>query len=93
MAVKNEMRRWVAEASKEELEMLATAADTTVGTIRQLAGGYRHKGKAVTAAPLAVKIELATKMLAHSKLPPVMRGDLCSVCAGCDLYKKHKTKE
>lgn len=90
MAVKNEMRRWVDAAIPEELAMLADKAGTTVGTLRQLAGGYRNEGKAVATSSLAISIEKGTKQLARPGLPPIMRGDISPVCAGCDLYRKHK---
>jgi hypothetical protein len=93
MATRNEMRRWIAAASKEELDLLAEKASTTVGTLRQMAGGYRSGGKAIATASLAYSIELATKDMAHVGLDPVMRGDLCSACAGCDIYRRSRENE
>ena len=90
MAVKNEMRRWASAATAEELAALADEACTTVGTLRQVAGGYRNGGKAVVSPELAYNLERVTKLMARPGLAPIMRGALSPVCAGCDLYKKHK---
>lgn len=87
MAVKNAMRDWIAAATAEELRTLATRARTTVGTLRQLAGGYRSKGRAVASSELATRIELATAATARPGLALVKRGDLSSSCAKCDLYR------
>jgi len=92
MAVKNAMRDWVVAATAEELSALAFKARTTVGTLRQLAGGYRTGGKAVATSQLATNIELATKYMARTGLEPVLRGEISNACAGCDLYKKEHAK-
>ena len=85
---KNEMRRWISEATKEQLEALAAGAGTTVGTLRQIAGGYRTGGKAAVSAELALRVEHASvAMLVDSGVRPVLRGDLCAACAGCDLNR------
>lgn len=88
--VKNEMRRWVASATAEELAQLAEMADTTVGTLRQLAGGYRNEGRAVTSSVLACSIERVTLSMTRPGLAPVLRGAISPACAGCDIYKQHK---
>lgn len=88
MAVKNDMKRWMSAATTEELILLADKAGTTVGTLRQLSGGYRHGGKAMTTPALAYNIERATKAMTRPGLLPIMRGAVSPVCAGCDLYKK-----
>lgn len=88
MVVKNAMRDWVAAATTEELTLLARHARTTVGTLRQLAGGYRTKGRPAASSELASRVELASKKLARPGLKPVMRGELCAACAQCDVYRK-----
>jgi hypothetical protein len=88
MATKNEMKRWLLAATREERERVAHLAGTTVGTIRHVAGGYRTGGEASVGATLARNIEKATRKVAREGLPEVKRGDLCIDCAGCDLYKQ-----
>lgn len=89
MTAKNAMRRWIDAATKEQLDDLALYAETTVGTIRHIAGGYREGN---VSAALATRIEHATLALTKAGLPHVMRGDLCAACAGCDLYRKEQQR-
>lgn len=84
---KNKMREWLEQATREELDKLARYAKTTVGTIRQIAGGYRTEGEARTIPELARSIELASVKLARDGLPVILRDDLCPACAKCEYCK------
>ena len=49
----NQLRLWMQAASQDEKAALADLANTTVGTLNQIAGGYRTGGEAVIRAGLA----------------------------------------
>lgn len=82
---KNKMREWLAEATKEQAVQLAQLAKTSLGVLRQIAGGYRTEGEARTTPETARAIEKASK--AFPELPVVLRGDLCPACKACEFYK------
>lgn len=85
----NAMRRWLAKANPREIQKLAQSADTTVGHLRQIAGGYRNEGRAVVEAGLAGRIEMGAARLRgkNAVLPVLLRTDLCPACRGCQYAK------
>lgn len=97
----NPLARWMDAATPAQQRALAKRADTTLGTLRQVAGGYRTKGKARTTAELAIKIERAAKTIFNVRktpkarvklhrveLPPLHREHLSPACAGCEFAKQ-----
>lgn len=73
-------------ATPKEREALAEHAATSVGHLRQLAGGYR------TASPdLAGRIESATQRMhaaSGARLPQVVRTDLAPACRACPYAQR-----
>ena len=76
------LKEWMAVATNEEKEDLATMSGTTVGYLRQAAGGYRDYSMK---AGLAQRIETAAGALreVNPSLPELKQVDLCADCAGC----------
>jgi hypothetical protein len=70
------------ESSVDEKEALAIAAGTTVGYLRQAAGGYREYSMK---AGLAQRIEIAAGKLRERNpaLPELKQTDLCADCSAC----------
>lgn len=89
MKTDNVMKRWLAVATPAQRKRLANLAKTTEGTLRQIAGGYRTRGKLQAGPELARKLEIAsTKLLSESKgLPVLWRSDLCPACGACEFAK------
>jgi hypothetical protein len=85
---KNKMREWLECATRDELDKLARYAKTTVGTIRQISGGYRTDGAASTTPEVARSIELASTKLLREGLPLIPRESLCPACAQCEYAKR-----
>lgn len=83
MKTKNVMQRWIDAATPQQLAKLAKLAGTTVGTLRQIAGGYRTKGKLQVSPELARRLELASKRCG----PALRRVDLCPACGRCEFAK------
>ena len=84
----NALKQWMQTTSAQTHARLARLAKTTVGTLRQIAGGYRNNGKASTTPELARRIEKATITIENEAGPRrVLREELCSACARCDLAK------
>jgi len=69
-------------ARADEKEALAVAAGTTVGYLRQAAGGYRDYSMK---AGLAQRIETAATVLRKENpaLPELKQTDLCADCSAC----------
>lgn len=88
--MKNRMREWIEAATRNELTKLAKVSKRTVGTIRQIAGGYRTDGKAQVTPEVARDIEIATIKVQREGLPIVRREDLCPACARCEYLKQVK---
>lgn len=88
------LTRWMNKSTAPEKRELAALARTTVATLRQIAGGYRTKGKPRASAELARRIEIGTVKLSAAregrKLPVVLRTDLCSACSVCEYAKTCK---
>lgn len=86
----NQLRIWLNAAKPEERETLASMAGTTVGTLNQVAGGYRRKGAAVVRAGLARRLEQAANFLRRGNraLPELYRTDLAPECKDCDFAQR-----
>jgi hypothetical protein len=87
------MRTWLANAKKAEVEKLVKAAKTSLGNLRQIAGGYRTEGVARTTPEVARLIDIATHKLAREGLPPILREELCPACSQCEYQKLCKEKQ
>lgn len=86
----NPFKTWMQNATADEKKRLAVLADTTIGTLSQIAGSYRTNGVARVGASLASRIERATKKLERKGLKPVKRTQLSPTCASCEFAKNHK---
>ena len=86
----NQLRIWMTAASQDEKAALADLADTSVGTLNQIAGGYRSNGEAVVRAGLARKLEKAASVLnkRNKMLPVLLRTDLSPECRECDFAQR-----
>lgn len=84
----NALRRWMDQADGREKLTLAELANTTIGTLYQIAGGYRTQGKARVSPDLAARLELGTRMLARKGLKPIKRIELSPVCAACEFARR-----
>lgn len=82
---KNILRDWMSAASASEKAELARLAQTTVGTLRQLAGAYRTQGHLRVEADLARRIELAAGLIHRPGLPVLCREHLSPACANCEF--------
>lgn len=76
------LKEWMRVSTPEEKDFLAKAAGTTVGYLRQAAGGYREYSMK---AGLAQRIEIAAAALRKENpaLPELKQTDLCSDCSAC----------
>lgn len=86
----NQLRLWMQAASQDEKAALADLANTTVGTLNQIAGGYRTNGEAVIRAGLARKLEKAAQVLnrRNKSLPNLLRTDLSPECRECEFAQR-----
>lgn len=74
-------------ATAEQKRRLAKLADTTMGTLYQLAGGYRTKGRVHASPELARRIEIASEKILNPA-GSLMRGELSEACRLCEYAKK-----
>ena len=76
------LKEWMRISTPEEKEHLADTAGTTVGYLRQAAGGYRDYSMK---AGLAQRIEIAARALRlfNPALPELKQTDLCADCSAC----------
>lgn len=84
----NAMRQWLDQSTREQAEKLAKMAKTSLGTLRQIAGGYRTCGEARTTPEMARNLEMASRKLKES--PLIRREDLCPACAQCEYLNQTK---
>jgi len=80
------MRAFMAAATPDEQNVLASRSGTTRGHLYQLAGGHRQ-----ASAELAGRIEAATAAMhkaSKGRLPAIVRTDLCEACRGCQYAAK-----
>jgi len=82
------MKRWMHLASHEQKQQLAKLANTSVGTLQQIAGGYRNGGKINTTPDLARRVEVASSKMVEVGLPEIPRESLCQACGRCELAKQ-----
>jgi len=83
----NNFKKWMTIATTSERKRLAALAKTTLGSLAQIAGGYRHGGRPSTGPELARRIELAAVRVHRDGMPEVKREDLCAACKGCEYAK------
>jgi hypothetical protein len=83
----NIFKKWMTSATLAERVRLASLAKTTLGTLTQVAGGYRTAGKPSTGPELARRIEIASVRLAREGLPELKREDLCAACRQCEYAR------
>ena len=76
------LKEWMRVSTPEEKEFLASTSGTTVGYLRQAAGGYREYSMK---AGLAQRIEIAAHALrlVNPALPELKQTDLCTDCSAC----------
>lgn len=86
--VKNPLRDWMNVATSKEKEELARLARTTVGTLQQHAGGYRHRGRVQMTSALAGRVAEGSRKIAREGLPAMCREDLSPICATCEHVKQ-----
>lgn len=84
----NKLKEWLSLATPAEREKLAKEAQTSVGTLRQIAGGYRTDGVVSATPESARRIEFASKKIKNANLPELRREDLCLACKNCEYPKK-----
>lgn len=89
----NTLQRWMRAATPEEKQQLAGLAGTTVGTLKQVAGAYRTKGKLSVSPELAANIALGTFTLYRKGLHLVSVEQLSPTCAGCSFLKRCRAQE
>lgn len=80
----NRFQQWMANATTKDKSKLARLARTTVGHLRQLAGGYRTKGRVRARPELARRIEIASVKMGE-RFP---RETLCEACRRCEYVKR-----
>jgi len=91
MKTKNVMQKWMDAATPKQREQLAKLAGTTLGTLRQIAGGYRTGGKLQVGPELARSLEIASRKVNRSTpeaMAILLRTDLCPACGRCEFAKK-----
>ena len=84
----NAMRVWLDRALPRELKAVSKQSGVTIGTIRQIAGGYRTDGKARTTPETARLLEIATIKVEREGLTHVNREELCPACGVCEFSKQ-----
>lgn len=84
----NVLQKWMSVATPEEKRELAFRAITTVGALRQAAGGYKTGGKLALTPEFAARIIAAADYLHRKGLPILHKGDLCPACRECKFYKQ-----
>lgn len=83
----NIFKKWMATATLAEKARLASLAKTTLGTLAQVAGGYRTNGRPSTGPELARRIEIAAVRVQRDGLPELKREDLCVACGKCEYAR------
>lgn len=81
--MRNALRTWMEKATADEKKALADAAGTTVGSLRQAAGGYKQDGGIDLRPEFAGRIEAGTITLQRPGLPHIPRDKLSSTCRVC----------
>ncbi len=78
---------WLDNATGDEIDALAVAANTSSAYIRHIALGRRD-----ASADMAARIEEGTKKIQREGLASVSRGDLSEACNECPHFKACKSK-
>lgn len=89
----NVLRKWLTKATPAERTALAKGAATTVGNLRQIAGGYRQTAGIVKMSPEMARLtEIAAERLRRKnpELPELPRTELCPACGRCEFAKALK---
>lgn len=81
--MRNVLRDWMGKATPAEKRQLAELANTTLSSLRQAAGGYKHDGGLDLGSDLAGRIEVGTLALARRGLPALRREQMCGTCRSC----------
>ena len=86
----NQLRLWLDTATTNEKKELAARAGTSIGTLSQIAGGYRNNGDANVRSGLAGKLERAAAQLRriNPRLPQLLRTDLSLECRECEFAQR-----
>lgn len=87
----NALHVWMQKATTAQLARLAKLANTTVGNLRQIGGGYR---KSNVTAELALRLDHAAAVLRSRDptLPDIPREKLSAACARCEFAKRCRNK-
>lgn len=80
------LRAWMAAATTEEQKLLAHRAKTSVGMLRQYAGGFRQASATTAGVIEALTAEM--HKLSKGRLPKITRTDLCEACRSCQYAAK-----
>lgn len=86
----NSMRKFLRAASQDEVARVAELAQTTVGTLNQIAGSYRTSGNPQVRSGLAGRIQSAVAEVRRTNkaLPVVLKTDLAPECRDCEYARK-----
>jgi hypothetical protein len=80
------MKAFMLCATKDEQEILAGKAGTTVGNLYQLSGGHRQASAEMAGRIEAVTIEM--HRASKGRLPKILRTDLVEACRQCPYAQK-----
>lgn len=86
----NQLKIWMTAATQEEKHALAELAGTSIGSLSQIAGGYRTNGDAIVRSGLARRLEKAAAVLnrRNRSLPGLLRTDLSPECRECEFAQR-----
>lgn len=80
------LKVWMRAATVAEQELLAQRVDTSVGMLRQYAGGHREMSAERAGRVEAVTAEM--HKLSKGRLPRIVRTDVCGACRQCPYAQK-----
>ena len=80
------MRYWMKVADTSEQRILAEKSGTSVGMLRQYAGGHRQVSASMAGVFEAVTAEM--HRLSKGRLPKITRTDVCEACRACSYAAK-----
>lgn len=86
----NILQKWMAAAKPHEKVLMAEHAKTTLGALRQAAGGYKTEGKLELTSEFAGRIAAAATALHRPGLPRMDRGMLSPTCGACPYHLECK---
>lgn len=81
----NRLKDWLADTTPAQRARLAKHAQTTVGTLRHLAGGYRSEGTLHLGTDFAVRIAKASEKIKPDA--PLKREELSATCRRCEYAR------